>query len=134
MNILAMERWSLPTFFGYHGALLTIISLSFVVIRFHSEMGTFLTTFLFGVNLEVAAATSYCIYIAVNQAKHSAGWYLSFLRNDFGRSAYDYRFWKTCRPIEISVGGFYTMSSQDFEIQVFGPVISESVANLLLAF
>lgn len=90
--------------------------------------------FLITLALETLIATTFCLYMAIGQAQGSIRVKESFLRNtmkSWEEAKLETLVWKSLRPLEISVGGFYTLAQRDFLLK-FLSIILENVVGVLL--
>jgi len=55
------------------------------------------------------------------------------LDNAYGRKTYNYRFWKSRRPITVRVGDQFLLNANGYVLTV-GKIVTENVIDLLLTF
>jgi len=131
LNIVANQLWSFITFTGYHGAVIIIITVLFCLIKFHSSLDFQGNVLMISITAEVLVATVFCLNMAIGQAQASIAVCKSFLRQSYSVDKRDRLIWKSFRPTEISVGGFFTLCDSDFLLKFYS-IVLESVVNLLL--
>jgi len=115
---------------AYFGVVLLLISSSFVIIQLRLELGIILIILLVTVNVALTIISAVIIQSALNFSTYS-GNYIRIAKN-VARSKMETTFLKSCQPICISVGGFFTLSNRNFCLHTYLRVVLETTINLLL--
>jgi len=119
---------------SYFGILLGTISLSYIAIRTVRRMNILVTSPVAVVDL-LLFIISFCMINFALQLRFHSDRYRELRQQARPRmTKVDVAFFRSCRPIEISVGRLFTLSSRDFCLRTYGNVILETTINLLLTF
>ena len=133
-NTFANEVFRHWVTLSYYASMVTLISMSFCIIKYHSNLPKIIVVFFTAVTLQITVMFLYILNLLLKLTRCSEDYYTSFSRNYFHCSKEDIGFWKSCRPLVWSVGDWFTISNRDFCPRVVMKVIFESVVNLLLTF
>jgi hypothetical protein len=136
MNVVANENFKNWVCFAYGGVSLISISAAFCLIKFMAELNIILIGFFVIVLVSILPINAICIQLAIQLSLNSKATINLLSKSDSKgrkREMIDSMFWKSCTPIEIWAGSFFSLASPDFLLQIYGTVIFESVINLLLA-
>jgi len=127
----AIQGWATVT---YHVGLVNLIAILFCLIRYNFELNPIIGFFFLVTSVELYGVLVYVFAFVLSVRFRSEEFYTNFLTYDTGKSRLDVMFWKSCLPLEVTIGNMFTISSRSFCIKVFGTTVVESVMDLILTF
>ncbi len=134
--MVANENFRNWVLMAYAGDSLVSISFAVSLILFMTELNIVQIGFFVIVLVSILPISAVSIQTAIHLSLYSKVTINSLSKNDskgIKSKLIDSRFWKSCTPIEVWVGSFFSLASPDFLLQIYGTVIFESVINLILA-
>jgi len=118
----------------YYIGLVLIITMLFSLIRYNSQLTILVMLFNVFSAVQVYILMVFVASLALKVRSTSVRFYTDFLRNDSNSTKLEKLFWKSCLPLEYSVGGMFTVASRNFCLQVFAASVFETVMSLILTF
>jgi hypothetical protein len=115
--------------FSYYVSNICIISFIYTIIRFGFKLNPFILIF-FVCTVIVLIGTVLALYTLALKIRSIS---VEVITSNLDHGSRD-RFWKSCRPFEVSVGGQFTISSRNFCLEAFCDLIMSRVLELLLTF
>jgi len=110
------------------------IVMIYTCIRFYSEFkDPFVIVLIVTILLEIVAASAYLYQLCVNVRRRSQECAESHLMHavpSVGNG--ETQFWRACHPMEVYVGGQFTISSRIFCLDVFFNLILQKAISLIL--
>jgi len=111
-----------------------IITGLFCLIRFYTQLETQFIFFFSLVIVQVYILMLFEFSLVLKVRLLSECYYKTFQEKDLTRSKVEDTFWKSCLPLEWSVGNMFTIASRNFCLQIFGATIFETVVSLILTY
>jgi len=133
MNIFANQLFSTYVAFSICIGACVVITCSFCLIRFTSTLPTFFILWVFNVAVGLTGILVYNITNAIYIRLLSQMALNSFQIVDLNRSREQYRFWKSCRPLEIRIGPLGSIETHEFLLILFADIILNNIVALLLS-
>jgi len=131
-----LHVWVLGTFRGYvelcyYSGLFITISLTFSFIRHRSTINPFTLLMIASVDFTMlfVSFVAFSFWLKMRESSEIYCGNVKVLRKGVHAA-----FFRSCRPIDINVGGFFTISSKNFCLDTFGNVILKNIIDLLLTF
>jgi len=131
MHVSMVETFRTYVAVCYYSVLALTISMTFSFIRHRSTMNPFTLVMLASVDLTILLMSFIAFSFWVKMSESSKNYCGSFKVRNKG---VDEAFLRSCRPIDINVGGLFTVSSKNFCLETFGNVILKNIIDLLLTF
>jgi len=120
---------------SYYFIVFFTITISYTIIKHAGALGKFLLLMFIAVDVTVTLISVFICQSSVNSRQDSVSYLLhTDLRHYYSISKLDVAFFKSCRPIEIKVGGMFTIADGDFCLHTYVSVILEQTIGLTLSF
>jgi hypothetical protein len=111
----------------------TMIMYTYEIIVYNSELHVL--SFVIALSIGMLGLCSGSFYqLAIRMRQSSVQFVTSYQRNGRLQGPVEATFWKSCYPIEVWVGGIFTISSRHFLLFVFCEIILITTINLMLTF
>ncbi len=126
---------SYSKFFGVAYVLIntTIITFTYEIIVYNSEIHVFVFVLAI-INLQLIVGTGFLYQLALGIRDASVQSVSSYQRSGRPQRRVDTAFWKSCYPLEVWIGGLFTVSSRNFILFVFWEIILKTSIDLMLTF
>jgi hypothetical protein len=131
--VIANDNFKIWVGFAYASVCLSSVSLAVCLITFWDQWNPIQSGLFFIILFAILAVNAISIQLGIRLRINSEFWIRTSGKRDRSRSKLESKFWKSCQPIEIWAGSFFTLSSMNYLLEVYGKVILESVISLLLA-
>jgi hypothetical protein len=133
LNVITNENFRDWVCMAYACVCLVSISTAFCLIKFRYQWNLVQIGFFLLLLDTFLLVSAVCIRLAIQLSLHSKDMINCLKKSDTTIRKVEAKFWKSCTPIEIWVGNFFSYTSPDFIFQVYGKIIFESVISLILA-
>jgi len=117
---------------AYFGSLILVISHFFVAIRLNVELGILTLVIMLTADLAIFVISALLQQFALSFSIYSNN-YLRLAQRNLNTKL-EGKFFRSCQPIRISVGGLFAIESRDFLLRTLVTVVFETTINLLITF
>jgi len=117
---------------AYFGSLIIVISHFFVAIRLNVGLRLVALFVMLTADNAIFVISAILQQVALNFSTYSNKYLLLAQRTS--HTSLEAKFFKSCQPIRISVGGLFTIESKDFLLHTLVTIVFETLVNLLLTF
>jgi len=123
----------MATAFVYFVNIVLQVALIYFIMRLYETMPLFCGA-VFCVVLYCVLMTEFCIRSSLAIEDSSIQCSESFLRNDFRLRPLDRTFFKSCPPLRIEIGKYFTVTGSSFYLELYQGIIIAYVTDLLITY